>query len=710
MKRVASILLLLSSIVVLTFAMSIPDLVNHIKENPSSTNHLEELLQRSQKHPTQFSSAGFDPNALRQFINDYMSCAHIPGLAVGIVKGGQVIFQEGFGKRDGTLPVDNSTLFGIGSTTKAFTVYLLGQLKDAGLLDWDERVSAYLPGFRLLDPAASDVLTVRDVLSHRSGLPRHDAALFGTSNTTERSQIVYKARFLEPTHSIREKWQYNNWMVTVGGFIAEAVLSTPWEDLVQNNIFDMVGMNSSVPSFKRTAGKPNVAVPAAFVNGAFVNQDWSLNLRVDNSAPAGSINSNIQDMLRWANHLLGHTPPGEIAPYVVSAATVWEMMSASMHYPSSPYAGVRSLLEFIQGDNYGMGWQLGRYPNFRGFSRVWHGGDVFGMHALVSLIPAQDFGVVLLTNAANTNQFWRDVINAYITDAVFGLTPLFKNASEACAFDCRAVPTLPQCSSSVERQQAEARPAGPASPLQKKLRPAGLQSSAAVAAPTDFVNVYSHPAYGTINVTYDGALLYAKWNDMDASPLQAVFGDRFSWSGELCILLLSNCTMEFSRDSLRRSISLTLLATSDVRYRVLFTSPKYGSDGVADMNGCPFFYGSGAFATPTFDGSVGPQGPAGTDGSQGQEGHVSGALVIIAVIASILTSVLIAMCVALCVTKSRTAKLIQQYVSAHMSAHQHSQWERGMVDPSSTSPTSSEIGAGESRQPLLDPRLQQQLA
>ncbi len=155
---------------------------------------------------------------LRDFINQSLTLWKVPGVAVGIVRGEEILLCEGFGLRDqeDQQPVTPNTLFAIGSCTKAFTTFDLGLLVDEGKLDWDQPLRDFLPAFQLHDPVASERLTPRDMVSHRVGLPRHDMMWYNSAQT--RKQIFERLRYLEPNKDIRQTFQYNNLMFLAAGY------------------------------------------------------------------------------------------------------------------------------------------------------------------------------------------------------------------------------------------------------------------------------------------------------------------------------------------------------------------------------------------------------------------------------------------------------------------------------------------------------------
>lgn len=312
----------------------------------------------------------------------------VPGMAIAIVKDDKVVFAKGYGVRKigENTPVDEKTLFAIGSSSKAFTAAALAILVDEGKVKWDDRVSKYLPDFETYDPYVTRELTIRDLLTHRSGLERGDYLWYGTDNSRE--EILRRTRFIKPSWSLRSTFGYQNLMYLAAGQVVEKVTGKTWDAFVAERIFAPLGMtdsNTSVTAFKNGG---NVSTPHAEVDAKNVAVPWR---KIDNIAPAGSINSSVTDIAQWIRLQLGQgTIDGK---KIFSAATAKEM--------HTPQTVIR--LEGAQGLtypeahflNYGMGWFLSDY---KGRKVVEHGGAIDGMRAEVALVPEEKLGVVVLTN------------------------------------------------------------------------------------------------------------------------------------------------------------------------------------------------------------------------------------------------------------------------------------------------------------------------
>jgi CubicO group peptidase (beta-lactamase class C family) len=323
-----------------------------------------------------------------QYVIQAMKDWEVPGLAIAIVKDDRIVFAKGYGVRElgGTAAVDEHTLFAIGSSSKAFTAATVAMLVDEGKIKWDDPVTKYLPGFQLFDPYSTRELTVRDLVTHRSGLERGD--LLWYASAYDRNEVLRRVRFLKPSWSLRSRFGYQNIMFLAAGQIMPAVTGKEWDDIVRERIFVPLGMNESSTSIRKFAGIDNVASPHSKIDDKLQKVAWR---NIDNIGPAGSINSNVTDMAQWLRTNLGGGMYEK--KKVLSAGAVKEMQT--------PQTIIR-----IEGQNerlypeahflaYGQGWFL---SDFRGRKLVEHGGAIDGMRSEVAMLPEEKLGVVILTN------------------------------------------------------------------------------------------------------------------------------------------------------------------------------------------------------------------------------------------------------------------------------------------------------------------------
>src|SRR5271170_8177376 len=204
------------------------------------------------------------PADLDSYVANSMKTFEVPGMAVAIVKDGKIVVAKGYGVRklgDPT-PVDEHTMFGIGSNTKAFTTAALAGLVDAGKLSWDDPVYQRLPGFVMYDPYVSHEMTIRDLLTHRSGMGLGEGdLLFWPTSTYTREEIIYKLRFMKPASSFRSHYAYDNLLYMTAGQIIPAVTGTSWDDYIRQRIFTPLGMNHSNVSNAAFKADDNYASP-----------------------------------------------------------------------------------------------------------------------------------------------------------------------------------------------------------------------------------------------------------------------------------------------------------------------------------------------------------------------------------------------------------------------------------------------------------------
>jgi CubicO group peptidase (beta-lactamase class C family) len=355
------------------------------------------------------------PADLEAYVARVLKAFDVPGLSVAIVKDGKVVMAKGYGVRKlgEPMPVDENTLFGIGSNTKAFTSAALATLVDAGKILWDDRVYERLPGFQMYDPYVSHEMTIRDLLTHRSGMGLGEGdLLFWPHTTYTREDIIYRLRFMKPASSFRSRFAYDNLLYMTAGQIIPAVTGKKWEDYVREKILRPLGMDTTNLSNADFKSGDNYAYPHSKVDGklqvvGFVN--------LDNAGPAGSINSSAAEMAKWVMLQLNHGKiPGK-EDRIFSERQSREMWSAQTILPtggrSGPLAGLNT--KFAA---YALGWGL---RDYHGRKMVGHTGGVSGFVSRVMLVPEENLGVVILTNAEQSGAF--DSILYHVLDSYFGL-------------------------------------------------------------------------------------------------------------------------------------------------------------------------------------------------------------------------------------------------------------------------------------------------
>src|SRR5271166_2818966 len=246
------------------------------------------------------------PADLDEYVARSMKTFEVPGMAVAIVKDGKVVLLKGYGVRKlgEATPVDENTLFGIGSNTKAFTAAALATLVDEGKISWDDPVYERLKGFEMYDPYVSKEMRIRDLLCHRSGLGLGEGDLMFWPHTTfTREEVVYRLRYLKPATSFRTSFAYNNLMFLTAGQVVAAVSGMSWDDYVREKIFQPLGMKTTNTGNTAFQAGDDYAFPHEKVDGKLQVIPFE---NLDNAGPAGSINSSVAEMSKWIQLQLNH--------------------------------------------------------------------------------------------------------------------------------------------------------------------------------------------------------------------------------------------------------------------------------------------------------------------------------------------------------------------------------------------------------------------
>ncbi|HEX7318385.1 MAG TPA: serine hydrolase [Pyrinomonadaceae bacterium] len=329
-------------------------------------------------------------------IDDYAAKAgqewKVPGFSVAIVKDDKVVFVKGYGVRElgKTEPVDKDTLFAVASNSKAFTSAALATLVDEGKIKWDDPVTKYLPYFQLYDPYVTREMTVRDLLSHRSGLATFGGDLLWYETNYSREDVIRRVRFLKPAYGFRSRYGYQNIMFLAAGEIVPAVTGKSWDDYVRERFFLPLGMTRTVTTYKQLLSSQNVATPHNETEGRVKVVKYS---NVDAAGGAAAINSSATEMAEWLRLQLGRgTYQGK---KIFSADRSREMWTPHTIVSGVSEAGER-FNPTVHFNLYGLGWGLSDY---RGRKVVTHSGGLDGMTSRVALMPEENLGVVILTNS-----------------------------------------------------------------------------------------------------------------------------------------------------------------------------------------------------------------------------------------------------------------------------------------------------------------------
>jgi len=435
---------------------------------------------------------------LDAYITKAVQTWNIPGVSVAIVRNDSVIYAKGFGMLGVTnhAPVNERTLFEIGSSTKAFTATLVAMLVSDGKMHWDDRITTYLPDFRLYDPVANEAVTIRDALSHRSGIARGELIFLGAGIT--RDEVIHRVRFLKPESPFRSKWSYQNIMYVVAGEAAGKAAGSNWDDLIRDRILKPLGMTMSATSYRGLTNE-NLAQPHRMSHDTVLAQ---ARLDGESIAPAGSILSSAVDMAQWLRFQLNDGVVN--GKRLVSSAALRETHTPQMLMAGGGGGGGgESSPPVTHFNTYGMGWMV---QDFRG-QLVWqHGGNTLGMTAAVGMMPEKKFGVVVLSNMQSAAL--PELLRQYIFDRELG-APMRDWSGDAF----KRFLTQRHRADSVENAQATEHPADTPPPLPL----------------TAYAGTYTDSLYGDATVEIKNGHLELTRGEWRA-PLQYWNATNFRWS------------------------------------------------------------------------------------------------------------------------------------------------------------------------------------
>jgi CubicO group peptidase (beta-lactamase class C family) len=418
---------------------------------------------------------------LDAYIEKAMRDWDVPGLAIAVVKDDKVILAKGYGVREAGKndPVDENTVFAIGSNTKAFTATALGILVQEKKISWDDHVTDWLKGFQLYQPWVTREITVRDLLCHRSGLPPYGGDLLWYGTDYDRAEILRRVRYLKPVSSFRHEYAYQNLMYLASGQIIPAVTGKSWDEFIKTRLLQPLGMRGSGTSVRELKAMDNVAAPHMKIGGKVAVIPYR---NVDNIAPAGAINSSIVDMTQWLRLQLGRgtyngakiVEPGVIEETRSPHTPMRMPPDAQKMYPSTHFLA------------YGLGWVL---QDYHGRLLVWHTGGIDGMLSLIGIVPEERLGMVVLTNssghALHSALFYRTV------DAVLGQ------------------PTRDWSALNMEQQKkSEARMAE----MLKKVEQSRVQGTRPSLPLSAYAAVYEDDLYGNAQVAEEGERLVLRYS------------------------------------------------------------------------------------------------------------------------------------------------------------------------------------------------------
>lgn len=354
-----------------------------------------------------------DIRELDSYIEQSRTDWEIPGLSIALIHEGEIVFEKGYGLRniEKNLPVSPQTLFAVASNTKSMTASALSKLVEQGKVAWDEQVRTYLPYFKLSDPCVTENITVRDLLCHRTGFKTFSGDLLWYGSNYSREEVVRRARFLELPYGFRSRYGYSNIMFIAAGEIIPAVSDTSWDDYIKHHFFEPLEMKNSNTSITQFKKNDNMAVPYHVEPGKkplplpYIN--W------DNMAPAGAVNSNVQEMSNW---LMMQLNDGLYkGKRILSEEQIFIMHSP--HTIKSVSKNARRLWPSKHFEAYALGRNTFDY---HGMKVIEHGGGADGMISKTVMVPEADLGFVILTNSIN---YLPTALMYYILDMYAGKEP-----------------------------------------------------------------------------------------------------------------------------------------------------------------------------------------------------------------------------------------------------------------------------------------------
>jgi CubicO group peptidase (beta-lactamase class C family) len=427
-----------------------------------------------------------------------MEAFQTPGIAIGVVKNGELVYARGHGVREigRPAPVDPNTIFQIASLTKAFTTTSLGILVDEGKLDWDDRVIDYLPAFRMYDPWVTREFTIRDLLTHRSGLGLGAGdLLFWPQATSTRDDVIRAMRHLKPETSFRTAYAYDNLLYAIAGEVVSAITGVAWEDFVESRIMQPLGMTECRSLPDRVEGHPTRATPHMVVNGELETTFFSVR---GATAAAGAINCNISGLAKWAAmHLAGGALPG--GQRLLHEETHEELWMPVTVIPVSDRDREHGRTHFAA---YALGWRL---KDFFGYLYVGHSGGMQGMTTHIAMLPEKDVAVIVLTNqwSRASRAVTSEILNAYVSETPEDWVAIYSASAAERADEARKV-----VEEAFANRDADSTPSLP------------IES---------YVGTYRDPWYGEVFVERgeEGLVLRFSRSDLLTGPLEHFQYDTF---------------------------------------------------------------------------------------------------------------------------------------------------------------------------------------
>lgn len=433
-----------------------------------------------------FISVSFSQNDKRlknvdKDLNSILEATHAAGFAVAVVEKDRIIYAKGFGYSDieNKTRADANTLYAIGSSTKAFTSAILGQLRDEDKLSFDDNPRKHIPELEFHNDNMNNNIIIKDLMRHSTGLPRHDFSWY-LFPTFDKDSLLQRVKHQEPFTGIRQQWYYNNFMFLAQGIIGEKITGKSWEDNIRERFFEPLGMKRSNVTIDELKNSTNAAL------GYQTEKDNS-NTKMDyykiaGMRPAGSINSSVNDMSRWLVTWINNGKFND--EQIIPEAYVQEAMSSQMvinaNLPSKDIPDVHF-------SNYGYGWFMASY---KGHYRVEHGGNIDGFSANVAFYPSDSLGIVVLANQNGSRV--PSLVRNTIADRMLKV-----NKTD---WTQRFLDDQKKAKEAEQAQEEES------SAKVKNTQPSHIK--------LDYTGKYNHPGYGEFDITLERDSLFANFKLM----------------------------------------------------------------------------------------------------------------------------------------------------------------------------------------------------
>lgn len=432
------------------------------------------VLGSFSQEQTSSGTTNFNPTQFDSYVEQAVKEWDVPGLAIAVIKGDSVLFVKGYGVREmgKQEPVDIETLFAIASTTKAFTAAAIGILVDEGKLKWDDPVVKHLPEFKLKDPDLTRQITVRDLLTHRAGLPNTD--FLWTNSDAPTAEIIRRLENVEAAYPLRSGFVYQNVMYALAGQVIGAVSGSSWGEFVRERILNPLQMERTASTRATLNSSNNITVPHDYAGGKLVVVQDS---QADAIGPAGSMWSNVSEMSRWMQFLLRgcETESGE---KLLKQSTCEELFrpQALLSGPSYPTAELTD----ANWHTYGLGWFQ---QDYEGRKVDFHTGSLSGTVALAGMIRDENIGIYVLANRDHAEL--RHALMYRVFDLFDNDPPRDWSTEIKHLYDARD-----------EKQKA-------AFGKTESEITAGRATKTKPSLPlTSYAGTYEHPLYGTVEITH----------------------------------------------------------------------------------------------------------------------------------------------------------------------------------------------------------------